>query len=166
MASKSRPAQAPGPTTHRPLIPAGLAWWREFHDGAAWLNRLPQLVDECAALWSLEIGAPYEPASVALVLRAERGGVPCVLKINFPEDENRDEGRALSLWNGDGAVRLLAENDERRALLLERVDARAGDDSVVLDVLPRLWRPVSEGFIEIEDVAARWSRTIPDAWRR
>jgi hypothetical protein len=31
------------------MIPDELRWWAETPEGAAWLERLPRLVEECAA---------------------------------------------------------------------------------------------------------------------
>ena len=42
------------------------------------------------------------------------------------DDESDEEADALALWDGDGAVRLLRRDRERRALLIER--ARPGTD--------------------------------------
>ena len=46
-----------------------------------------------------------------------------MLKIAYPHDEAIVERHALTLWAGDGAVRLLASDAEAGALLLERLDA-------------------------------------------
>ncbi len=62
------------------------------------------------------------------------------------------EADALERWDGDGAVRLLARDDERNALLLERCvpgTFLSGWDGDALDVLigllPRLWKS-GDGF--------------------
>ena len=59
-------------------------------------------------------------------------GTPAVLKLVHPHRENEHEADALELWDGDGAVRLLARDESGYALLLERcepghaaLDARA-----------------------------------------
>jgi len=31
-----------------PVVPEKLQWWRETPEGAAWLDRLPRLIAECA----------------------------------------------------------------------------------------------------------------------
>ncbi|MGH3024787.1 MAG: hypothetical protein ACRDNI_14115 [Gaiellaceae bacterium] len=40
-------------------VPPGLAWWRGEPGGAGWLDRLPELVAECAEQWALALEAPY-----------------------------------------------------------------------------------------------------------
>ena len=88
-----------------------------------------------------------------------------MLKVTPPEDDESDEeADALALWDGDGAVRLLRRDRERRALLLER--ARPGDDisqlpddeatAIAVEVGTRLWRPAAEPFRWIGDHVPRW----------
>jgi spore maturation protein CgeB len=45
-----------------------------------------------------------------------------VLKLIYPHRESEHEADALELWDGDGAVRLLARDDARSAMLLERCE--------------------------------------------
>jgi len=92
--------------------------------GEAWLQGLPETVEACAARWSLEVGPPFLPLSynyVAPALRAD--GTRLVLKLCFPfEEETATEREALRLFDGRGAVRLLDSDEERAALLLERLE--------------------------------------------
>ena len=104
-------------------MPAGLEWWRGEPGGAEWLDRLPGLVGECAEIWSLRVGEPFPDGQVSWVAPVELpDGMPAVLKVNFPELESEREADALAHWAGEGAVRLLAENEARRALLVERCE--------------------------------------------
>ena len=138
--------------------------------GAAWLERLPRLAAECAEQWSLELELPSAASNASLVVPA--GDV--VLKLNPPDDESEHEPDALRAWSGEGAVRLLAHDPERRALLIERCypgtqlwklgDDEAGD--VVAGLLPRLWKPPLPQYRRLADVAARWVDEIPDTWER
>jgi streptomycin 6-kinase len=58
-----------------------------------------------------------------IVMPARRGLESCVLKLVWPEERAVDEVRALTAWDGRGAVRLLAFSTDRGALLLERLNA-------------------------------------------
>ena len=72
----------------------------------------------------MELGPPFALSRYSYVAPA---GDDAVLKVTPPEDDESDEeADALALWDGDGAVRLLRRDRERRALLLER--ARPGTD--------------------------------------
>jgi streptomycin 6-kinase len=96
-----------------------------------------------------------------------------VLKVGFPHEESEHEGLALRLWDGDGAVRLLAEDPERHALLLERCEPgtpllKVEDDEacdVVIALLPRFWKPPPDDELRrLADVAAAWVDELPVLW--
>jgi streptomycin 6-kinase len=149
-------------------LPKTLSWWQEMPGGPAWLAELPRLASECAERWRLDLERPFEGSNASLVIPA--GDV--VLKLNPPDDESEHEPDALRIWAGDGAVRLLDHDPQRRALLVERCkpgttlleedDATAGD--VVAGLLPRLWKPPTVELRLLADVAARWVDELPRVW--
>ena len=155
---------------------AGLEHLRGYPGGAEWLERLPQILAECVELWSLELGEPYEYAHVSLTRRAELpDGTAGVLKIGFPHRESEHEPDALAHWDGRGAVRLLARDRERGAMLLERCVpgtalSERDDETELLGaaaaVLEQLWRPApaSTPFRPIAGDAARWVEQLPQRW--
>ncbi len=152
------------------MIPERLRHLEAFPGGGEWLRRLPQLVAECAARWSLELEAPFPDANVSYV--APAGDV--VLKLNFPHRESEHEATALAHWDGNGAVRLLEHDAERRALLLER--CRPGTSLLELperaayelasSVVARLnERPAGGTDVEpFAGTAARWADELPARW--
>jgi streptomycin 6-kinase len=86
-----------------------------------------------------------------------------VLKLQHRHREDEQEADALERWDGDGAVRLLARDDERHALLLERCApgtplAEGADDplGVLVDLLPRLWKDAT-GFRTLAEEVAWWA---------
>jgi streptomycin 6-kinase len=159
-------------------IPAGLGWWRERPGGADWLNRLPGLAEECAEQWSLRLGEPFEGSHVSLVAAAELpDGTRAVLKINFPEPESEHEADALEHWQGEGAVRLIAHDPDRRALVVERCEpgtplSQVNDHDAAMRiaarVLRRIWRPppAEHVFRPLGVEAARWEVELRDAWEQ
>jgi streptomycin 6-kinase len=162
-----------------PPVPAGLEWWRTQPGGARWLERLPRLVAECAARWDLSLGPPFQRATVSWVAPATlRDGTPAVLKVNFPEPESEHEASALAHWGGAGAVRLLAEDPVRRAVLIERCEPGTplwalGDEAeanaIAASVLRALWAaPPAAGarFRPLAGEARRWADELPARWER
>jgi streptomycin 6-kinase len=127
-----------------------------------WRATVHDLVAQCVEEWGLRLGEPYEPGAAGHVLRAELpDGTPAVLKLNWPHREAEQEADALERWNGDGAVRLYARDDERHALLLERCEpgsvlAESADPLGVLsELLPRLWTS-GDGFRTLAEEAQLW----------
>jgi len=90
-------------------------------------------------------------------------GKKAVLKLSNPHRESEQEADALERWDGDGAVRLLARDDERDALLIERCEPGTflsvwdGDAlGVLIELLPRLWKS-GDGFTSLADEAGHWA---------
>ncbi|MFC4853254.1 aminoglycoside phosphotransferase family protein [Actinophytocola glycyrrhizae] len=139
-------------------------------DAAEWLAGLPALTASCLARWDLTVDGPPVHGVCALVVPVRRvDGEPAVLKMTWPHDEARHEALALSLWDGDGAVRLLDNDDDAWALLLERLDpattlrtAPIGEAlTVVTSMIGRLDRPAPPVVRHMRDNAARWVRELP-----
>jgi streptomycin 6-kinase len=140
---------------------------------SVWLERVPELLAECADEWELELGEPYVAGAAGYVVRATlRDRTPAVLKLIYPHHESEHEAEALRVWNGDGAVQLLDHDEGRWALLLERCEpgtllARKEQDEaldVFIGLLPRLWQPAVEPFRPLADEAQMWIEHLPDEW--
>jgi streptomycin 6-kinase len=101
-------------------------------------------------------------------------GTPAVLKVVFPQRGSEHEADALAAWDGDGAVQLLARDDERFAMLIERCEpgtplAAIGADralDVLIALLPRLWKRTRDPFHTLSDEAAWWASYLPEQWER
>ena len=144
------------------------AQWRHER---VWLEALPCLAAECAEVWGLALEEPYGSA-LSLVVPAG----DAVLKLNAPSHVETDhEADALARWDGNGAVRLIARDDGRRALLLERcvpgttlARSDADETPVIVDVLARL--PHDPGpahpFRRLADEAERWADEVPERYDR
>jgi len=153
-------------------IPDTLRWLEQHETGAAWLARLPALLSDLIQAWGLEPGTPYEKASVSFVVPAVRGGEQVVLKIQWPHAESLQEAAALATWDGRGAVQLLAHDENRHALLLERcrpgtcLSEAAGVDAlgILIGLLPRLWRPCGPQFHSLRTESLGWASTLVTDW--
>ena len=170
--------------------------------GRDWLASLPRLVRHCLDQWQLELdlapGALPSNGHGAIVVpvrcrtnagpgtsesASEASGdavrQPTVLKIAYPHDEALVEPLALALWNGRGAVRLLASDAGAGALLLERLDAARSLQAVPLDEAVPVWgalvrrlslvpdgRPEWQEFDHVAARAEQWSDELPESWER
>lgn len=123
---------------------------------------LEAVAREAAATWGVELGQPF---GLALHSFAAPAGADAVLKV-VPERhwESDHEADALARWQGDGAVRLLRHDRERRAFLIERAlpgsDISALPDeqatAIAVEVGRRLWRPAAGPFLRVGDVLPHW----------
>ncbi|HEX9088559.1 MAG TPA: aminoglycoside phosphotransferase family protein, partial [Arthrobacter sp.] len=172
--------------------------------GRDWLASLPRLIAHCLDQWQLELdlapgalpgsghGAivvPVRRRSSASSTRtnalagAEAGPADdagaAVLKIAYPHDEALTEPHALALWDGQGAVRLLADDAGASALLLERLDAARSLQDVPMDEAVPVWgglvrrlslvpdgRPEWQEFSHVAARAEQWSDELPESWEQ
>lgn len=133
-------------------------------DGDAWLTVLPHLVAECADRWNLSADGPVWHGVCAVVIPCHREGERVVLKLTWPHEEARLEHLALQSWAGSGAVRLLAADPSRWAMLLEPLqhDRNLGDIDlleaceVIGGLMRRLDRPATPQFTRLSDEIERW----------
>ncbi|MEU9742455.1 aminoglycoside phosphotransferase family protein [Micromonospora chersina] len=156
-------------------IPEGLRWTERYKAGRAWLATLPDRLAECVERWELRVGPPFAYAFASLAMPAELpDGTPAVLKLQYPDDDSVHEATALAHWAGRGAIRLLAHDAERRALLVERcvpgtplhgLPPEAALD-VAVGLLPRVWVPAGAPFTPLAEEAAGWAERLPAKWQR
>lgn len=158
------PPRSPGMKPSRLDLPAAFVKnvTQSFPDGAAWLRRLPMLIDEASRRWELTIGDPFL-LSYNFVCAAYRSdGSPAVLKIGVPNVELTSEINALRLYAGQGACLLLETDASQGMLLLERLlpgSMLTGirDDGEATRIAARVLRsihrpaPAAEGFLSLRD---------------
>ncbi|MDI3405024.1 aminoglycoside phosphotransferase family protein [Streptomyces cavernicola] len=138
---------------------------REGGPGAAWIARLPKIVGTLFDRWGCARDGAVLHGGVGVVVPVRtRAGAAAVLKVSFPHPGNVHEPDAFAAWDGRGAVRLYERDDDRFALLLERVRtatlAEVGDDDEVVTVAGRISRrlavPAPPGLPRLQDQAAAW----------
>lgn len=136
-----------------------------------WIARLPGLLAEVGARWSLEIGAPYEPGGMCswVAPARNRAGDSLALKLGVRHFEAEHEIEGLRFWAGDGAARLYDAftTDDTCVLLLERcvpgVSLKATlpeeeQDGVIAGLLRRLHRepPPGHPFRPLQSMCDEW----------
>jgi streptomycin 6-kinase len=138
---------------------------------ASWLVELPRLVADLTRRWSLTLGEPFQPGgSTAWVAPAtDARGRRVVLKVGWRHPEAEHEAAGLRFWNGDGAVRLLAEHRsaDTIALLLERCEPgtplsrlpEPEQDQTLAGLMVGLWTepPPAAGFRPLTEMCELWA---------
>lgn len=123
--------------------------------GSAWLEDLPRLRLDLLERWSLRDSHPVSEGSYNyLEFTRTTDGTPVVLKMAPPNPELDTEIKALRLFDGRHAVRLLEADSLAGALLLERI--LPGDTLLIVKddedstrtaarLMKNLWRPAPPG---------------------
>jgi streptomycin 6-kinase len=169
-----------------PALPPRLALTaRTIDGGARWIRRWQALLVERLEDWDLELDLqPGQPAwagqcavVVPVIRNVGRVREQAALKLTIPHDEALPEPDALHLWDGAGAVRLLAASRPDYALLLERLDGNRSLRDLPLDDSPPVWGaivrqlslPAGDGarwaaFPHLAAEAEQWTDSLPARW--
>ncbi|MDH6220368.1 aminoglycoside phosphotransferase family protein [Streptomyces pseudovenezuelae] len=118
---------------------------REGATGTAWLTELPGIVEELMQRWGCAPDGEVMHGGVGVIVPVRRPDrSAAVMKVSFPHPGNVHEPDAFDAWGGRGAVLMHARDDERYAMLLERVRAstlaEVEDGDEVVKVAGRLNR--------------------------
>lgn len=158
--------------TPKLIVPADFADGFDAPEERAWIADLPDLAARCLRRWDLTLDGDPMYGYVALVLPVRRAdGTPAVLKLPWPHEEGEHEALALSLWDGDGAVRLLAHEPSDWSMLLERLEPDADLMDVPIDeaigviagLMRRLDRPAPPVIRSVREKALRWADEMEGA---
>lgn len=151
---------------------------RAVAEGAeAWLADLADAVAEVAARWSLRLGPVLPGATEALVVAATTAaGRSAVLKLVVPcrgGNAAGDEIEVLLRAGGDGCARLLAADEGRGALLLERLGRSMHElglparrrQELLCDLAALVWRPAAGSGLRTGAARARWlAGSVAERW--
>jgi len=136
---------------------------REGQAGQEWLAALPRVVDELLDRWNCVQDGGVRHGGVGIVVPVLQQSRPATIKVSFPHPGNTGEWGALAAFGGRGAVRLYDVDEDKFAMLLERVHPH--DLSTVQDVdealrlagavARRLAVPAPPDVTPLSDVAGR-----------
>lgn len=104
----------------------------EGPDGRAWLAGLDRTLSELEQEWGLTIGEALPGGSTAFVAEAiDAAGDTFIIKIATPGSQlGRQEVTVLAIARGKGYVRLIRQDADRRAMLLERLGSRLDEQDM------------------------------------
>lgn len=133
----------------------------------AWLDDLPLLLADLERKWSITVGRSFDDATEAFVAEVTLAdGTPAVIKVLVPRDSDvaAHEITVLRLADGDGCVRLLQADEERGAMLLERLGRSLHELGlpigqrleILCDAARQVWRPAPDSGLPTAAEKARW----------
>jgi streptomycin 6-kinase len=138
-------------------------------DGRAFLEALPDLINEASARWGLTDVRPAPTLSYNFVAFAIRGDEEVALKMGVPNRELKSEMAALRVFNGEGACRLIDYDEEKYWMLLERLQPGVmlsmleNDEEathIAADVMQKIWRPIESDSLLSQELAPQLQKFI------
>jgi streptomycin 6-kinase len=139
-----------------------------------WLDDLDSIVAGLAHDWGFTAGRAYPDATEALVLEVLLlDETPAVLKVMIPRRDMIDlEVEFLRLVDGEGGPVLFEADEQRGAILMERLGDSMADLGLDLDerlvvlanCAQRVWRPAPAHFPSGAEEAQRLITYIERAW--
>ncbi len=147
---------------------------REGKAGRVWLAALPGMVEELCQYWQLEIKGSVMNGYTGLAIPVQRDGEECILKVYWQDEDTDIAPLALKIWNGRGAVKLLAYEPSLGAMLLERLDPQSSLDKVEIGkaiviagrLLRRLAIPAPAQMPTVTALASRMTQSMPQRWEQ
>ncbi len=145
-------------------------------DALDWVEGLEQLIRELERRWSIRVGSALPGGTEAYVAEALlEDGTPAVLKLVIPRSQQaaREEIPVLRLAAGEGCVGLLRADEQRGALLLERLGPSLYElglsfserQEVMCAAAERVWRPAPGCGLPSGADKGRWlSQFILETW--
>ena len=150
---------------------------KAFAVGAgAWLDELPLLVEGIEQDWGIAVGDAYTDSTEGFVANATcADGTPAVVKLIVPRshDAARREIALLRLSDGEGCARLLRDDAERGALLVERLGRSLYElalpirerHEILCSTAGHVWRPApGSDFPTGAEKARRLADFITTTW--
>jgi streptomycin 6-kinase len=128
----------------------------EGPEGQAWLDGLDQTLGELEVEWGLTIGEAMSGGTAAFVAEAvDTNDESFIVKLVTPASMvGRHEVTVLAIARGKGYVRLVRQDADRHAMLLEKLGGRletldlpyAAKIDIMCATLLEAWMPVPPGF--------------------
>src|SRR5208282_2140286 len=144
---------------------------RKSPERTAWLERLPDALNDLARRWSLSLGSPFigDDVTCSYVTTVHlAGGTSAVLKLGMPHMEGEHEIQGLRFWDGDPTVRMLAADEGLNVMLLERCEPgttlrtlpEPDQDVAIAGLLRRMWPAPSaqHPFRPLSALTEYWSK--------
>ena len=162
-----RAVRVPGPVRQKAIAQGA--------EGRRWLDRLGRLIDEMERAWGVSVGATLHGGSGSYVAAAKTdAGGDAVVKLEMPPYESfAGEVRTLLASDGRGYAGLLDHDEERHAMLQERLGPSLGESGLPVPIqmeilcatLRRAWDVPPPAGLQTGAEKARWlSEFIAAAW--
>lgn len=145
-------------------------------EGRRWLDRIGGLIDELERAWGVTVGATLHGGSASYVAAAKTDvGEDAIVKLEMPPYESfAGEVRTLLAAGGRGYARLLNRDEERHAMLQERLGPSLEESGlpvparveILCATLQCAWETPAPAGLQTGSEKARWlSEFIAATWK-
>lgn len=138
--------------------------------GKKWLENLPQIITYHEEKWNIKVFSPFQLTYNYVAPAQDAYGKHLVLKISFPDNhEFITELEALKFYNGIGSIRIIQEDRENNAILLEKAESgkrlreinnEQEQVSFASDVLKKLHKPIPADYSFKFPKLADWAKAF------
>lgn len=126
---------------------------RDVHKGKAeiWLRDFDRLIYDCEKRWQMKMLPPFDLSFNFVAPAIREDGTEVVIKLVVPGDEFVSEVDALTLFNGNGIVKIIEVDTAKGILILERLlpgktlaslENEEEAASIASQIMKKLWIPV------------------------
>lgn len=139
---------------------------RDDQAAKEWIAEFPGLADHYLQRWRCRLDGPVTAGAVAVVMPVRSPDGLAVIKLSSPHPGNADEHKALRLWDGGAAVKMIDADPAGFALLLERLTSRhldaPTDDGISIGgrLSARLAVAATPDVQRLSDTTAEWEEQI------
>jgi streptomycin 6-kinase len=138
--------------------------------GKKWLEDLPEIIKNHEKAWEIKVFSPFQLSYNYVAPAQTSEGKHVVLKVSFPDnDQFITELEALKFYNGNGSIKILQEDRENDAILLEKaepglrlreiIDERK-QISTASNVLKDLQKPIPADYSFRFPTIAEWAKVF------
>ncbi|HEX5563846.1 MAG TPA: aminoglycoside phosphotransferase family protein, partial [Sporosarcina sp.] len=116
--------------------------------GENWLGTLEETLNGIADTWGLTLESPVTNLSYNYVIHVtDQNNDPYILKMGLPGFDFNNEIRTLQLYNGQGCARLVRADEERGAMLLEKLQPGTmlcieTDEETAIQTFSHVWKQI------------------------
>lgn len=145
---------------------------REGKAGHSWISDLPNLIKRIIEQWDLEIDGTAMHGYLGLAIPVVRRSIPYLLKVSWIDETTKNEAIALSVWSGNGAVKLHEVQHEIGAMLLERLNPKKTLNQIEITeaitiagkILKRLAVPDPGSLPKLNKMSLDIANSLSDRW--
>lgn len=121
-------------------------------EAEGWLKKVPRMLGDRLQDWDLSLeDKPVLHGAMGLIFFVKKEEEELVLKLSWLDDLTESENKALRIWGGNGAVKLLEYDDRTHASLMERLGIKSLNDIDIVSAGIEAGKLIRKLGVEVKD---------------